>query len=467
MTRSDFLKLVAKRLFVFTLVVALLFMASYVLDRTIEYGSYATYHTDGSVSYHAYTMFIPLGALAILFAFLWLIGAVVVVWVCWNQYERLQSGGALLQVSSKAQLQKIILRRYQKSFLSSVGLFTLVLGLVAAMMFLIQKSRTWYADEPFYLPLKLLKEISPFAGIALWVGGVALVLYRQWRQSASDVVGLIGSIEQMQAEQKNGTITVPDTLPEVQPIVQGIYDEAQRDKRMAQEAEQRKNELIAYLAHDLKTPLTSIIGYLSLLVEQPDMPVRQKAEYSRIALDKAIRLENLIGQFFEISRYNLNEMVLDRERLDLKYLLIQLADEFYPILEPQGKSIALDAPDDLWVNGDAGKLARVFNNIIRNAVAYGYPDSPIQITATRQDAHVAVTIANRGRDIPEHQLQNIFNKFFRLDDARNSDTGGAGLGLAIAQEIVALHGGSITAHSAGETVVFTVLLPVQEGLAPH
>ncbi|MFV0401429.1 MAG: sensor histidine kinase [Oscillospiraceae bacterium] len=191
------------------------------------------------------------------------------------------------------------------------------------------------------------------------MGGIAWLLYRQWRQSATDVVGLISSIEQRQTEQENITVYVPDSLPEVQPIVQDIYDRAQASRRAEKEAEQRKNELIAYLAHDLRTPLTSIIGYLSLLAEQPDMPMEQRARYCGIVLDKAVRLESLIDQFFEISRYNMNGMALKIEQFDLKYLLIQMTDEFSPVVESAGKKIMLHSPDELWIQGDSGKLARV------------------------------------------------------------------------------------------------------------
>ena len=155
----------------------------------------------------------------------------------------------------------------------------------------------------------------------------------------------------------------------------------------------------------------------------------------------------------------MSDMVLEIEEIDLKYLLIQLADEFYPLLEPQGKSFELSLPDDMRIFGDADKLARVFNNILRNATAYSFPSTSIKISAARYEAGVRITITNEGNTIPAEQLQNIFRKFFRLDDARSSDTGGAGLGLAIASEIVILHGGEITAESSDNVITFTVSLP--------
>ena len=222
----------------------------------------------------------------------------------------------------------------------------------------------------------------------------------------------------------------------------------------------RKNELVAYLAHDLKTPLTSVIGYISLLKEAPDMPVEQRAKYTNIALEKALRLESLINEFFDITRYNLQEIVLEEETFDLGYMLIQMADEFYPVLEQHGKSIMIHADEDLPIMADSAKMARVFNNILKNAVAYSYDNTEIEIHAEKQDNTIHVSISNFGKTIPKQKLDMIFEKFYRLDDARSTNTGGAGLGLAIAKEIVVAHGGTISVTSEKQITTFTVELPV-------
>ena len=223
----------------------------------------------------------------------------------------------------------------------------------------------------------------------------------------------------------------------------------------------RKNELVAYLAHDLKTPLTSVIGYLSLLKEAPDMPVEQRAKYTGIALEKALRLESLINEFFDITRYNLQEIVLEEETFDLGFLLMQMADEFYPVLEQHGKSISIHADEDLSVAADSAKLARVFNNILKNAVAYSYDNTEIEIYAEKRENTIHVSISNFGKTIPKQKLDMIFEKFYRLDDARSTNTGGAGLGLAIAKEIVVAHGGTISVTSEKQITTFTVELPDQ------
>lgn len=261
------------------------------------------------------------------------------------------------------------------------------------------------------------------------------------------------------ADDTDEEIRLPAELDFMEKRLNAVRQTLRKREKDAKEAEQRKNDLVVYLAHDIKTPLTSVIGYLSLLDEAPDMPAAQRAKYLDITLQKACRLEQLVDEFFDITRFNLQTIVLNRETLNLSFMLRQIADEFFPILSPQGREARVEAPDDLSVYADPDKLARVFHNILKNAAAYSFPNSVITIRAEQQEENVAVSFTNRGREIPPESLGAIFEKFYRLDDARSSNTGGAGLGLAIAREIVLAHGGTITAESRGGVTVFTVILP--------
>ncbi len=261
--------------------------------------------------------------------------------------------------------------------------------------------------------------------------------------------------------QENMQISLPQELMPIERKLHLVQQTLQNRERATREAEQRKNDMVMYLAHDIKTPLTSVIGYLSLLSEAPEMPAEQRAKYIGITLDKAQRLEQLIDEFFEITRYNFQQQQLTLETINLYYMLVQLTDEFYPLLQAHGNTIKLQAPTELTVYGDADKLARVFNNILKNAVAYSYPNTPICITAKIEEQNLEINFLNQGQTIRPQKLQSIFEKFFRLDSARASNTGGAGLGLAIAQEIAHLHGGEITASSADEITCFCVRLPVK------
>ena len=252
----------------------------------------------------------------------------------------------------------------------------------------------------------------------------------------------------------------PGEYAEISAQMAEIKSNMQRHEQALTREASRKNDLITYLAHDLKTPLTSVIGYLSLLDEAPDMPPEQTAKYVRITLDKALRLERLTNEFFEITRYNLHQIVLEKENIDLSFMLLQMTDEFYPILKEHGNRVNLKIRDNLTIYGDSEKLARVFNNILKNAIAYSDAGTEIQIWTEEYDNGVRIYFRDQGKTIPAQRLETIFEKFFRLDDARTTNTGGAGLGLAIAKEIVTLHGGTITADSADRMTTFTVFLPV-------
>lgn len=222
----------------------------------------------------------------------------------------------------------------------------------------------------------------------------------------------------------------------------------------------QKNDLISYLAHDMKTPLASVIGYLSLLHDVHDIPKEQNDAYIKIALDKANRLEALIDEFFDVTRFNLHDIVISRGRIEMRFLFEQLREQFYPILVKEHKEILLDMPEHLIYYGDADKLARAFNNILKNAISYSYQDTTICIETRQTETEIAFYFHNHGDEIPKQKLELIFEKFYRLDKARSTNSGGAGLGLAIAKEIIHAHEGTIEAQSSMKETVFIVKLPM-------
>ena len=295
------------------------------------------------------------------------------------------------------------------------------------------------------------------------IGGVIVLIITQLytrKKVNKTVTDISDMIHSYMTDQGEAVDIFPKEYAEVSTQIVEIKSTMQRHEQLLKEESARKNDLIVYLAHDLKTPLTSIIGYLSLLQEAPDMPAEQKAKYVNITLDKAQRLEKLINEFFDITRYNLQQISLEKESIDLYYMLVQMTDEFYPILSAHGNTIQLQADENLTVYGDSEKLARVFNNILKNAIAYSYPNTEIQVLADSNEKEVHIYFQNQGKTIPKHKLESIFEKFFRLDEARSTNTGGAGLGLAIAKEIVTLHGGTIIATSENEITTFYITLPI-------
>ncbi len=256
-----------------------------------------------------------------------------------------------------------------------------------------------------------------------------------------------------------GDVILSQELAATERKINSIKHTLEKRKSDALLAEQRKNDLIVYLAHDLKTPLTSVIGYLTLLRDEPQISQELRCRYTEIALDKAERLEELINEFFDITRFNLTALTLETERLHLSRMLEQLASEFHPILAERELRWSLNIAPDIMLVGDADKLARAFDNLIRNAVNYSYAGTEISFYAQTEADMVKIMIKNSGKTIPPDKLTHIFEQFYRADAARSSATGGAGLGLAIAKEIVELHGGTITAASANECTIFIVTLP--------
>ena len=318
-----------------------------------------------------------------------------------------------------------------------------------------------YTYEPNWPAVKQLLLTVLLLSVSIWL--LVVFAVSRWqsekavREAVSDISVMIWRY--MSYDDMDVAEVFPKAYAEISSQMAELKANARRHEQILKEEASRKNDLIAYLAHDLKTPLTSVIGYLSLLDEVPDMPAAQKAKYVHISLDKAQRLEKLINEFFEITRYNLQQMVLETETIDLYYMLVQMSDEFYPVLQAHGNHIALHCEESVTIYGDAMKLARVFNNILKNAIAYSYANTEIVIDVEQTEEAVRIAFRNKGKTIPQQKLDVIFDKFFRLDDARTTNNGGAGLGLAIAREIITLHGGTITAVSAEEVTSFLVTLP--------
>lgn len=252
---------------------------------------------------------------------------------------------------------------------------------------------------------------------------------------------------------------------EVEGAINRVRERERQSAQALTDEARRKDDLVTYLAHDLKTPLASVVGYLSLLQEAPDLPVEQRVRFTGVALDKAHRLDALIEEFFDITRFDFHDIVLTRGYVDLGLMLAQVADEFYPILSDQRKDASIEVEPGLTVLVDGDKMARVFNNIMKNAIAYSYEGSTIRVSADREQdaatgaACVRIRFENQGDPIPAPKLKVIFEKFYRLDAARATNRGGAGLGLAIAKEIVNAHGGAIECISTPEHTVFTITLP--------
>lgn len=259
---------------------------------------------------------------------------------------------------------------------------------------------------------------------------------------------------------KNTPISLGKDLGEVEAELNRVRLEALENEKLLKENDQKKNDLLMYLAHDLKTPLTSIIGYLSLLVEAGDsLPVELRAKYAGIALDKAEHLDNLVNEFFDVTRLTLTTMNINKTDCNLSLLLQQVMSESLPLLEADGMSWKSDIKPNVQIRCDGEKMQRVLDNLIRNACSYSYPNTPLMLSLKEDDQFAVIRMYNEGPTIPKDKLDHLFDQFYRLDSARSSYSGGVGLGLAIAREIIELHDGTITADSKNDIICFTVKLP--------
>lgn len=198
-----------------------------------------------------------------------------------------------------------------------------------------------------------------------------------------------------------------------------------------------------------------------MINDEHDISEEVRNKYIKIALDKAYRLEELTNQFFEITKYNLNEIPISKNKLDLEILLNQLVEECYPISKEKNIKIKLDTKTVSFF-GDGDKLARAFTNLLKNAISYSFENSTIYMKMWLDKENINIRFRNKGERIPDYKLDKIFEKFYRADEARASNTGGSGLGLAITRDIITLHGGMISVSNKDEFIEFLVVLPSEK-----
>ena len=222
-------------------------------------------------------------------------------------------------------------------------------------------------------------------------------------------------------------------------------------------AERQKNELITNVAHDLRTPLTTIVGYLELIKDDTALSKEDVHKYSGIAYEKSIRLQEMMDDLFEFTKLDNTDIKLNKSMINLSGLIMQMTDEFYPSFKDCNITPIMNLPEEnIYVQGDGQLLARVFDNLISNALKYGYHNTDLKIEVSGDEKYATVKVINHGDTIAPEDLPLLFNKFYRTDSSRNSKTGGTGLGLAITKNIVDLHHGDISVTSDDQITTFIV-----------
>lgn len=346
-------------------------------------------------------------------------------------------------------------------FFAQILIYTVTLAVAASLCYLSFSRHIWYGGTFEYEILHFLHENWSLVFLLLLFLGCMFLASIHFLRFARTLNQITGAVSDLSA-QRVTYVTLPVQLREVELELNQILSQMQQDRENAREAEQRKNDMIVYMAHDLKTPLTSVIGYLTLLNDEKEISAAVREKYLSIALHKSERLEDLINEFFEVTKYNFSTMTLTFTSVNLSIMLEQLLYEFEPIFREKGLTCEMDIAPELYVQCDVDQMERVFDNLFKNAYNYCYENTVVRVSL-RADGiqHICLTVENSGKTIPPEKLSRIFDQFFRMDSSRNSGTGGSGLGLAIAKEIISLHHGTIRCDSADERIVFTVVLPVE------
>lgn len=250
-----------------------------------------------------------------------------------------------------------------------------------------------------------------------------------------------------------------DELGRLADNINMMTQQLKRSIEEERQAERTKNELVTSVSHDLRTPLTSIIGYLGLVEQDRYRDEVELRHYTNIAYEKAQRLNVMINDLFEYTRMN-GGMALRTKPLNVAEIAGQLCVHYRYPMEQAGLSIRMNSQaDHYWVEADPDKLVRVFDNLLTNAISYSQPGTLVELNLRRSGNRVAITVNSCGEPIPEQDLPYIFDRFYRVEKSRSEETGGSGLGLAISKTIVELHGGTIAAASDIESTRFTIELP--------
>ncbi|CDR73387.1 MAG: sensor histidine kinase [Lactobacillus delbrueckii] len=371
---------------------------------------------------------------------------------------------------------RVKLTAAEKSELFAEGVVTVIIMLLLNMSVIILYHLAVLQDKSLVNGIYFLKKTMTIgSGYHIWswerIGiilmGIADVIVLYWR--------LIRRYHEMQLRHiiselhyiANGhfdhriSFSVNNDMQKVIDSINSLVDSTVGAINEEKAIEQSKDELITNVSHDIRTPLTSIIGYLGLLKNGAVTSQEDMLKYINIAYDKAEQMKSLANDLFEYTTLKSTKTKLNVTPINIKGMMEQVAAGFELEAEKKGIAFSVKArPDDLIVNADVEKLVRVYNNLISNALKYAAGASRINLVANLiNHEQVELRVENNGEPIPKDKLKKIFDRFYRVESSRNTKTGGTGLGLSIVQGGVELHGGTIRCESNKDWTSFIILLP--------
>ncbi|MBE5107211.1 HAMP domain-containing histidine kinase [Bacillus thuringiensis] len=349
-----------------------------------------------------------------------------------------------------------------------IALFTLSMVLAAGATYILVKIvgfclRMWFSHEDYIHILRMVRGnlYLSFISVSLLSTLFFFYLTKQYLKYFDDIS--IGIHHLSKGDFTNEVhISSNDEFGDIAREINIASEKLKEAVERGDFAESSKDQLVVNLAHDLRTPLTSVLGYLDLILKEKNLTKEQINYYSRIAFAKSQRLESLIDELFEITRMNYGVQKLDIEPINISELLIQLDEELYPLLEKNQLEARLNVESHLTINGDGNLLARVFENLVTNAVRYGNKGQFVDMNGYIEEGDIVVQIVNYGDSIPEEELPYLFDMFYSGDKARTVQKNSTGLGLFIAKNIVEQHNGKISVQSDEIRTIFEVRLPKEE-----
>ena len=360
-------------------------------------------------------------------------------------------------------------RGYLMQVLIHVGISALFTAVIECFLVLNIGSYTNYLvqmgnDNPLVQRFAFVSTVSILLFVLVGILIFTIIFLFLQRKTAKDIETLARGVKQISAGDLHTEIAISGEgeLAHIAESIRLMEEELSAHIEKERENEQSKTDLITNIAHDLRTPLTSILGYLDLLRNNQMVPEEMKKHYIEIVYNKALRLQKLIEELFGFTKLSYGKLNMNLSTLDLVQLLSQLVEESYPNFEKNNLSYDFSANvKSLLIEGDGDLLARLFDNLISNAIKYGAEGKRVLIRLRKEKEAVSVQVLNFGYVIPEKELPLLFDKFYRVEYSRSLSTGGTGLGLAIVKNIVDVHHGNISVQSDMGGTRFTVTLPLK------